>query len=112
MPRGPWPPASPYVWITRWNDRAGNPMAMILTFNFDSPVNGSGTNALQSLDYDLDPRCPWEFIIIVKSDGVIRLTRQIPRAARTGSITAVQLHNFGLDSFLDIGSITVGDSPN
>lgn len=112
MPRGPWPPASPYVWTSTWNDRAGSPMTLSLSFRFDSPVNGGSTNALQGVDYDLDPRCPWEYIIIMKSDGVTRLTRQIPRVARTGTITTAQLHTFGLDSFLDIGSITVGDSPN
>lgn len=108
---GAWPPASPYVWIGSWWTTNGQERQIILSFRFDSPVNGGGTNALQGLDYDLDPGCPWEVLIIVTATGT-QLKQHIPRASRTGTITANQLHNFGLDTFLDIGSITVGDSSN
>ena len=110
MGGGAWPPASPYTWVGTWWNAQNAKREIILSIRFDSPVNGGGTNALQGVDYDLDPQCPWEYLIIVKSDGTV-LSRQIPRGSRTGTITAAQLHNFGLDSFLDIGSITVGSTP-
>lgn len=104
-------PASPYVWADSWWTANGAERKIILSIRFDSPTNGGGTNVLQGLDYDLDPGCPWEVLIITKPDGTV-LKQHIPRTTRTGTITAVQLHNFGLDSFLDIASITVGDSSN
>ena len=75
----------------------------MLTFRYDDT-----TFAFLGVDYDLDPACPWEFLIVVKSDGTTRLTRQIPRGSRTGTITTAQLAAFGLAKFTDIGSITVG----
>lgn len=110
MGGGAWPPASPWVWIGRWWNASNQPFEIVLNIRFDSPVNGGGTNALQGVDYDLDPQCPWEYLIVGRSDGVL-LSRQIPRTTRTGTITASQLHTFGLDSFLDIGYITVGSIP-
>lgn len=107
--RGAWPPASPYVWQDSWTDPQGNRRTIVLSWRFDSPVNGGGTNVLQGLDYDLDPQCPWEILIVVRSDGV-RITQQIPRTARTGTIGPTPLANRGLNTFLDIGSITVGQT--
>jgi hypothetical protein len=108
---GAWPPASPYVWQDSWTDAQGVSKSIVLAFRFDSPVNGGGTLVLQGLDYDLDPACPWAFLIVVKPD-TSRVTRQIPRGARTGTVTAAQLAAVGLSTFTDIGSITVGTTAN
>lgn len=104
MGRGAWPPSSPYVWSDSWIDSQGNQKSLTLTFRYDNT-----TFVFAGLDYDLDPQCPWEFLIIVKSDGT-RLTRQIPRGSRTGTVTAAQLATFGLAKFTDIGSITAGST--
>lgn len=107
---GAWPPASPWVWQDSWWDAQNNQKSIILSFRFDSPVNGGGTLAFQGCDYDLDPQCPWQYLIVVRSNGT-RVTHQIPRASRTGTITTAQLAAVGLNVFTDIGSITVGVSP-
>jgi hypothetical protein len=110
MAHGAWPPASPWVWKDSWwNGNAE--YSVVLSFRFDSPVNGGGTNQLQGCDYDLDPDCPWKYLIIVRATDNARLVQKIPSVSRTGTITAQQLHNFGLDLFTDIGSVTVGVSP-
>lgn len=110
--RGAWPPASPWVWSDTWWDAQQNPKVISLSWRFDSPVNGGGTNALQGLDYDVDPNCPWRWIILVKPDGT-KITHQIPQGGRTGTITATQLAAIGLTTFADVSnSITVGATPN
>jgi hypothetical protein len=109
MGGGAWPPSSPYLWSDSWWDAQGNAKTIALSIRFDSPVNGGGTNVLQGVDYDLDPACPWSYLIVVKPDGT-RIAQQIPRTARTGTITAAQLASVGLNLFTDIGSITVGVS--
>ncbi|MFB9925980.1 hypothetical protein ACFORO_12625 [Amycolatopsis halotolerans] len=111
MAKGAWPPASPWVCQFSWYDATGAQKNIVLSIRFDSPVNGGGTNALQGVDYDLDPACPWAWLIVVRSDGT-RITHQIPRVSRTGTITAAQLTAIGLNSFLDIGSVTVGTTQN
>lgn len=108
---GAWPPASPWIWQDSWWDAQNNQRSIVLTFRFDSPVNGGGTLTFQGCDYDLDPQCPWEYLIVVRSDGT-RITHHIPRGARTGTITTAQLATVGLNKFTDIGSITVGVSPS
>lgn len=110
MGGGAWPPASPWVYQADWM-QAGNLFSLTLSFRFDSPVNGTGTLALQGLDYDVDPNCPWSWVIVVKPDGT-RITQQIPRAARSGTIGAAALATRGLTSFNDLGSITVGLTQN
>jgi len=107
---GAWPPPSPYVWTASWWDTAGNPFQIVLTIRFNSSFSG-GDNALLGVDYDLDPKCPWEYLIVVRATDNAKLVRQIPRSSRTGTLSPTQLHNFGLDLFTDIGSITVGVSP-
>lgn len=113
MSKGAWPPASPWVWTDSWYDANGTAASATLSFRFDSPVNGGGTNQLQGCDWTLDANCPWTWLIVVKADGT-RLTQQIPatKQNRSGTITAQQLHNFGLDLFTDIGSVTVGVNQN
>jgi hypothetical protein len=111
MGGGKWPPASPWVWQDTWWDANNNPKSIILSFRFDDNVTGGGTLAFQGCDYDLDPACPWQYLIVVRSDGT-RITHQIPRISRTGTITATQLAAVGLHIFTDIGSITVGETPN
>lgn len=108
---GRWPPASPWVWQASWWDAAGNPKSIVLTFRFDDAVTGGGTFAFAGCDYDLDPQCPWQYLIVVRSDGT-RITHQIPRGNRTGTITSTQLAAVGLNKFTDIGSVTVGVSPS
>lgn len=110
---GAWPPASPWVWQASWWDANGNPKSIILSFRFDAPVTqgGTGTLAFQGCDYDLDPACPWQYLIVVRADGA-KVTHQIPRGARTGTITSTQLAAVGLHIFTDIGSVTVGVSPS
>ncbi len=111
MGGGAWPPASPWVWQDSWVDAGGNQKDLIISVRFDSPVNGGGTLALQGVDYDLDPSCPWQYLIVVKPDGT-RIVQQIPRTARTGTIGKAALASRGLTSFNDIGSITAGDTSN
>lgn len=108
---GQWPPPSPWIWQDSWWNAQGAPRSIVLTFRFDDTNTGGGTLAFQGCDYDLDPQCPWEWLIVVRSDGV-RITHQIPRTARTGTITAAQLSLRGLNKFTDIQSITVGATPN
>jgi len=110
MGGGAWPPASPWVWTDQWW-QGGQPYSITLSFRFDSPVNGSGTLALQGLDYDVDPNCPWRYIIVDKPDGS-RISQRIPAGGRTGTVTAGQLASRGLTSFNDLGSITAGENPN
>lgn len=106
MGGGAWPPPSPWVWQDSWWDAQGNPKSIVLTFRYDNT-----TFAFAGCDYDLDPQCPWSWLIVVRSDGG-RITQQIPRGNRTGTITAAQLATVGLNKFTDIGSITVGATPN
>jgi hypothetical protein len=106
MGAGSWPPdTSPYVWQDHWWDAAGQPKTMTAQIFFDAGV----TNQLQRVDYDIDPDCPWRFLIVVRADQV-RLSQQLPTAPgqRNGSISRAQLVSRGLDVFLDIASITVG----
>lgn len=110
MPGSAWPPASPWVWSDSWWD-GNNEHSITLSFRFDSPVNGGGTLALQGLDYDIDPNCPWRYLIVVKPDGT-RITQKIPDGGRTGTINATVLANRGLSTFTDLGSITAGVTPN
>lgn len=107
---GAWPPASPWLYQADWT-QATKLYSLTLSFRFDSPVNGGGTLALQGLDYDVDPNCPWNWIIVVKPDHT-RITQQIPRASRSGTVTAAQLAAKGLTSFNDLASITVGVNQN
>lgn len=109
MAGGAWPPASPWVWQDSWWDAQGNQRSIVLSFRFDPSVafGGTGTFAFLGCDYDLDPQCPWGWLIVVRSDGT-RITQQIPRIARTGTITTAQLASRGLNKFTDIGSITAG----
>lgn len=107
MPGGAWPPASPWVWASQWWDTEGNPQAITLSVRFDSPVNGGGTLALQGLDYDIDPGCPWRFILVDKPDGT-RTAVQIPAGGRSGTISKAALNTRGFMSFSDIGQITAG----
>lgn len=109
--RGVWPPPSPWVWQDSWWTVAMMKRDIILTWNFDDAVTGGGTLAFTSVAYDLDPACPWEWLIITKPDTT-RVTHQIPRTSRTGTITAAQLLAKGLHLFTDIASITVGSSPS
>lgn len=104
---GAWPPASPWVWQDSWWDPAGNEYAIILAVYFDSPVNGAGTLALQKVDYDVDPNCPWRNLIVTKPDGAV-ITQRIPDQGRTGTIGKTALNSRGLVLFTDIGSITAG----
>jgi hypothetical protein len=108
---GQWPPPSPWVWQDSWWDAQGIARSIVLSFRFDDTNTGTGTLAFQGCDYDLDPACPWQYLIVVRSDGT-RITHQIPRTARTGTITMAQLAAVGLNKFTDIGSVTVGVSPN
>lgn len=103
--RGAWPPPSPWIWQDSWWTPAMVKRDIILTWNFD------GGLAFTSLGYDLDPGCPWEYLIVTKPDST-RITHQIPRVSRTGTITAAQLLAKGLHLFTDIASITVGSSPS
>ena len=109
MGGGKWPPASPWVWSDSWWDSQSNARSIVLSFRFDDNVTGGGTFALQGCDYNLDPQCPWGWLIVVRSNGT-RITQQIPRGSRTGTITATQLASVGLNVFTDIGSITAGVS--
>lgn len=111
MAHGAWPPASPWVWQASWWDAQGAQKSIVLSFRFDDAVTGGGTFALQGMDYDLDPACPWAWLIIVRADDT-RITQQIPRTSRTGTITTTQLSARGLNLFTDIGSVTVGVSQN
>lgn len=108
--RGAWPPASPWVWQDSWW-QGDNEYSLILSVRFDSPVNGTGTLVLQGLDYDIDPNCPWRWLIVVKPDGT-RVTQQIPQGGRTGTVGAAALATKGLTSFNDLGSITAGATQN
>jgi hypothetical protein len=108
---GRWPPASPWVWQDSWWDAQGAQKSIVLSFRFDDAVTGGGTFALQGMDYDLDPACPWAWLIVVRSDGT-RITQQIPRTSRTGTITTTQLSARGLNAFTDIGSVTAGTTAN
>jgi hypothetical protein len=107
--RGIWPPASPWVWKDSWWDTNMVEKSIVLTWSFDDAVTGGGTLAFTSLAYDLDPQCPWEWLIVIKPN-LTRITQQIPRGARTGTITSAQLAAKGLHVFTDIGSITVGST--
>lgn len=104
---GRWPPASPYVWQDSWYDAQGSQKSIVLTFRFDDAVTGGGTFNFTGVDFDLDPACPWQVLIIVRSDGT-RITHSIPRVSRTGTISPAQLATHGLNKFTDIGSITAG----
>lgn len=104
--RTAWPPASPWVWTDSWWD-GDIPHDITLSVRFDSPVNGGGTLALQGVDYDIDPGCPWRYLIVDKPDGT-RIAQKIPDGGRTGTIGPVALASRGLSTFTDIGSITVG----
>lgn len=108
---GTWPPASPWIWQDSWYDANGAQKTIVLTWRFDDTVTGGSTLALQGLDYDVDPACPWRYLIIVKPDGT-RITHQIPAGGRTGTISAAVLATAGLSTFTDLGSTTVGATPN
>lgn len=103
-----WPPASPWVWTDSW--WVGDiPYSITLSVRFDSPVNGGGTLALQGVDYDIDPNCPWRYLIVDKPDGT-RIAQKIPDGGRTGTIGPGPLAARGLSTFTDIASITAGVS--
>jgi hypothetical protein len=115
MGGGAWPPPSPYVWRQPWWDQAGNAFFISLTFRYSD----TAPRAVLGMDYDLDPGCPWNTLQMRKADGAI-LEQQIPRTARTGTVTAVQLaavHRVSgspgtnglvnMDDFFLGGSITV-----
>jgi hypothetical protein len=103
-----WPPASPYVWTAAWDGDTQN-NSITLTVNFDSPVNGGGTLALQGIDYDIDPGCPWRFIIIDKPDHT-RIALHIQQGGRSGTFNQASLSARGLNTFSDIAQITVGEN--
>lgn len=107
--RAAWPPASPWVWTDSWWD-GPTAYSITLSVRFDSPVNGGGTLALQGVDYDVDPNCPWRYLIVDKPDGT-RIAQKIPDGGRTGTIGPAGLASRGLSTFTDIGSITAGSSP-
>lgn len=111
MPGSARPPASPYVWSDSWYDKNGVAHAFTLTFNFDSPVNGGGTNVITSLDYSIDAQCPWQYIIVERSTDGVLLSHQIPNGSHSGSLTQAQVNSYGLTLFTDIGYITVGANP-
>lgn len=108
--RSAWPPASPWVWSDSWWD-GDTPQSITLSVRFDSPVNGGGTLALQGVDYDVAPGCPWRYLIVDKPDGT-RVAQKIPDGGRAGTIGPNGLASRGLSTFTDIGSITVGANPS
>lgn len=107
MGGAPWPPASPWVWTDSWWGTDGLPYDITLSVRFDSPVNGGGTLALQGVDYDIDPNCPWRYIIVDKPDGT-RIAQRIPDGGRTGTVGKNALNTRGLVLFTDIAQITAG----
>ena len=113
MAKAPWPPPSPWVWTDSWWGTDGLPYDITLWVRFDSTTNADGTPnpagtlALQGVDYDIDPNCPWRYIIVDKPDGT-RIAQQIPQGGRTGTIGKNALNTRGLVLFTDIGDITAG----
>lgn len=116
MPGGVWPPPSPYRWSAQWWNSTGTTMyEIVLTFRYSN----TAPRPVIGMDYDLDPSCPWNTLQMRKADGAI-LEQQIPRGARTGTVTAAQLANvkrvagspgtdglINMDDFFLGGSITV-----
>lgn len=103
-----WPPASPWIWTDQWWD-GNTPFNISLTIRFDSPVNGSGTLALQGIDYDCDSGCPWRFILIDKPDHS-RTALPIPPGNLSGTFNPASLAGRGLNTFTDLAQVTVGSN--
>jgi hypothetical protein len=106
MGKGAWPPASPWSTSDTWWDTDNQPHPFTLSVRFDSPVNGGGTNAIQGIDYVIDPGCPWRWMIIDRPDGA-RVALEM--TADTGTFDAEALAGIGVEFFADIGSLTAGE---